>query len=116
MIATSDQITGPINLGNTEEVSILELAQTVIELTGARSKLVFLPHVEDDPRRRKPDISRASDLLGWEPSITLREGLLRTIVYFDDLFTEQEASAKMVGISRTYNRGLQVKGSLQNES
>lgn len=80
-----DHITGPINMGNPAEFSMLELAETVIELTGSKSELKFLPLPSDDPRQRQPDISRAKNELGWEPMIGLREGLSRTIVYFDQL-------------------------------
>lgn len=72
----------PVNLGNPEEVSILEVARMVVELTGSRSEVVFRPLPEDDPKRRRPDISLAKKLLGWEPRVPLREGLKRTIQYF----------------------------------
>ncbi|MEJ5299843.1 MAG: UDP-glucuronic acid decarboxylase family protein [Thermodesulforhabdaceae bacterium] len=81
---TPDSFTGPVNLGNPEEVTILELAETIIELIGSRSELVFLPLPEDDPKRRCPDITLAKTVLQWEPKTPLREGLKRTIDYFDD--------------------------------
>jgi dTDP-glucose 4,6-dehydratase len=70
---------GPINLGNPEEHTLLELAQIVGSLVGGNSGLIFKPLPEDDPRHRKPDISRAREVLGWEPSISLEEGVSRTI-------------------------------------
>jgi UDP-glucuronate decarboxylase len=75
---------GPVNLGNPGEFTIRELAELVIEMTGAKSQLVFQPLPADDPTRRKPDISLAKEKLGWEPSIPLKEGLVHTIAYFDD--------------------------------
>jgi len=77
-----DDITGPINIGNPREFTILELANRVIELTGSRSKLVFNPLPADDPRQRRPDITLAQELLGWAPRIELREGLENTVHYF----------------------------------
>lgn len=77
------EITGPINLGNPNEFTIRELAELVLELTGSQSKLDFRPMPPDDPRQRKPDITRAKTQLGWEPTIQLREGLMRAIRYFD---------------------------------
>lgn len=85
LMESPEQITGPINLGNPHELSIREIARHVIDLTGSRSKLVFRPLPEDDPRQRCPDITRARTDLGWEPRTTLVDGLRRTIEYFDDL-------------------------------
>jgi UDP-glucuronate decarboxylase len=85
MMATPHEVTGPVNLGNPGEFTILELASLVIELTASSSALDFEPLPVDDPARRQPDITRARALLGWEPSIALREGLERTISYFRDL-------------------------------
>ncbi|QPF87810.1 SDR family oxidoreductase [Bradyrhizobium genosp. L] len=79
---TPDDFTGPINIGNPREFTIRELAEQVIALTGARSRLVFEPLPSDDPRQRQPDISLARAVLGWEPTIQLGEGLERTIDYF----------------------------------
>lgn len=81
----SDDFTGPVNLGNPVEFTIRELAEEVIEQTGAKSELVFQALPPDDPTQRQPDISLARKSLGWEPSVTLSEGLVRTIAYFDDL-------------------------------
>lgn len=85
MMATPDDVTGPVNLGNPNEFTIRELAELVIELTGSSSRLVQRPLPQDDPRQRQPDISKARDVLGWEPKIQLREGLVRTIEHFDAL-------------------------------
>jgi len=79
------EITGPINLGNPGEFTMLELAETVIELTNSSSAIEFHELPEDDPTRRRPDITRAKQGLGWEPGVPLREGLGHTIAYFDDL-------------------------------
>ncbi len=81
-------VTGPINLGNPGEFTIRELAEAVIEMTGSKSEIVYRPLPQDDPRQRKPDITLARDTLGWEPTIALREGLTRTIAYFDTLLKE----------------------------
>lgn len=82
MMATGDEITGPINLGNPGEFKIIELAEMVIRLTGSRSKIVYLPLPSDDPMQRQPDISKARRILDWEPKYPLEEGLIRTISYF----------------------------------
>ena len=82
MMETPDTITGPINLGNPKEFTIRQLAELIIELTGSPSKLKFLPAVSDDPQKRKPDITKAKEILHWEPTVELREGLLKTIDYF----------------------------------
>jgi UDP-glucuronate decarboxylase len=88
LMNSKDEVTGPINLGNPQEFSITTLASTVVELTGSRSRLVHRPRPEDDPRQRRPDISRAQEVLGWAPHTPLREGLKKTIAYFDDLLKE----------------------------
>ena len=85
MMATSDDTSGPINLGNPHEITVRELAERIIALTGAPSKIVLRPLPEDDPMQRCPDITRARSLLGWEPRIPLEQGLLRTIAYFESL-------------------------------
>jgi dTDP-glucose 4,6-dehydratase len=74
--------TSPVNLGNPQELTILELAQEIIRLTGSRSKVVFHPLPQDDPKRRQPDITRAKRLCGWEPKVEFRAGLMETIAYF----------------------------------
>jgi len=85
MMATEDSVTGPINLGNPTELSIGELATSIIKLSRSDSKIIFKSIPQDDPRRRKPDISKASNLLGWAPSIELIPGLKQTIAYFESL-------------------------------
>ena len=85
LMDSPDAITGPINLGNPHEFTIRQLAERVIALTGAKSKLVQRPLPADDPMQRKPDIAKAKNLLGWEPKIQLDAGLKKTIAYFDDL-------------------------------
>jgi UDP-glucuronate decarboxylase len=83
-----DSVVGPINLGNPGEFSMIELAETILELTGSRSSLVKEPLPMDDPKQRQPDISRARELLGWEPTVALKSGLVRTIAYFEKLLAE----------------------------
>jgi UDP-glucuronate decarboxylase len=82
MMGTQHAVTGPVNLGNPGEFTIAELADLVIELTGTSSPVERLPLPADDPVRRQPDITLAKTVLGWQPTIQLREGLLRTIDYF----------------------------------
>jgi UDP-glucuronate decarboxylase len=87
LMGTARDVTGPINLGNPGEFSMLELAELVLELTGGASELVFRDLPVDDPKQRRPDISRAESVLGWRPKTPLREGLGKTIAYFDDLLS-----------------------------
>jgi len=82
MMAAPDELTGPVNLGNPAEVTILELAKTVIRISESRSSIRFLPQPADDPRKRRPDITLARSRLGWEPSTALEQGLEKTIQYF----------------------------------
>ncbi len=93
MMETPADVTGPINIGNPGEFSILELADKVIALTGSRSKIIRLPLPQDDPKQRRPDISKAKQILGWEPAILLEEGLKKTIAYFDALLADNPARA-----------------------
>ncbi|SFC73779.1 UDP-glucuronic acid decarboxylase family protein [Tropicimonas isoalkanivorans] len=86
-----DGIELPVNLGNPGEFTIRELAEQVIDLTGSRSKIVTLPLPKDDPQQRQPDITRAREVLGWEPTINLREGLTRTIPYFASMLELQDS-------------------------
>ena len=79
---TPDDFLGPINIGNPGEFTMLELAEKVIKLTGSQSKIVFEPLPHDDPRQRKPDITLAKKMLGWEPKVQLDEGLQHMIEYF----------------------------------
>lgn len=88
LMDTGDDVTGPINLGNPGEFTMIELAENIIELTGTKSQLTYLPMPADDPKQRQPDISKARDVLGWEPKVKLREGLEKTIAYFDTLLKE----------------------------
>jgi UDP-glucuronate decarboxylase len=83
-----DTVTGPINIGNPGEFTIRQLAEIVIEMTGSRSEIVRMPLPQDDPTQRRPNISKAQELLGWEPTIPLREGLARTIAYFEKKLPE----------------------------
>jgi len=85
LMATQSGVTGPMNLGNPCELSIRELADIIVELIGSRSKLIGAPLPTDDPQRRQPDITMARNVLGWEPQIPLRQGLMKTIGYFDEL-------------------------------
>ncbi|MCK5067236.1 MAG: SDR family oxidoreductase [Bacteroidales bacterium] len=86
MMDTGDETTGPVNLGNPEEFKILELAELIIQMTGSRSKLTFLPLPQDDPVQRKPDISLAREILNdWSPRVNLETGLEKTISYFEKL-------------------------------
>jgi UDP-glucuronate decarboxylase len=90
LMSTGDEVTGPMNIGNPTEFTILELASQVIDLVGSRSRIIHRPLPENDPKQRQPDISRAQDLLGWKPSVTLKDGLSRTIAYFDRLLSNQD--------------------------
>lgn len=85
LLASQKGFTGPVNLGNPGEFTMIELAEKILELTGSRSELVFKPLPEDDPRQRQPDISLAKEKLGWEPKVALVDGLKPTIEYFDEL-------------------------------
>jgi UDP-glucuronate decarboxylase len=80
-----DSETGPVNMGNPTEFTILELAETVLRLTSSKSRLEFRPLPQDDPVRRKPDITKAKALLDWEPKVALEDGLKETISYFKNL-------------------------------
>jgi len=86
LMATPDEFTGPMNLGNPGEFTILELAQKVVKMTGSKSRIVYKPLPSDDPTQRQPDISLAKSTLGWTPSVSLEEGLEKTIAYFRDTF------------------------------
>ncbi|MBA4227920.1 MAG: NAD-dependent dehydratase [Hyphomonas sp.] len=89
LMETPDSVTGPINIGNPGEFTIRQLAENVIDLTGSKSKLVFRPLPQDDPKQRQPDITKARDILKWEPSVELRDGLSKTIAYFDALLADR---------------------------
>jgi UDP-glucuronate decarboxylase len=85
LMNSTDEVTGPINLGNPGEFTMLELAEKVISLSGSKSKLNFMPLPADDPKQRQPDITLAKTILQWQPTIALDEGLTKTIAYFRDL-------------------------------
>ncbi|MGI4953404.1 MAG: UDP-glucuronic acid decarboxylase family protein [Janthinobacterium lividum] len=93
LMASSSDVTGPVNLGNPGEFTILELAERVIALTGSGSRIVHRSLPEDDPKQRRPDITRASAVLGWEPKVSLEDGLRRTIPYFERLLASLPADA-----------------------
>jgi UDP-glucuronate decarboxylase len=98
LMATGDDITGPINTGNPGEFTMIELAKQVIEITNSKSKLVYKPLPSDDPKQRRPDITKAKKHLGWEPKVQLREGLTRTAAYFDDLIKKSRHVPTMAGV------------------
>jgi UDP-glucuronate decarboxylase len=95
LMDTPEAVTGPINIGNPDEFSMLQLASLVIELTGSRSRIVHRPKPEDDPRQRRPDISVARTALNWAPRTPLKEGLRHTIDYFDRLLSDSSVRAKL---------------------
>jgi len=94
LMSTPSDVIGPINLGNPKEFTILELASLVIELTGSRSRIVHRPRPQDDPRQRRPDISKANDL-AWAPKKEMKEGLSQTIRYFADLLSDDTGKASL---------------------
>jgi UDP-glucuronate decarboxylase len=96
LMDTPNDVTGPINLGNPEEFTILELASLVIELTGSRSRIVHRPRPQDDPRQRRPDISKANDILKWAPKTKLAEGLRKTIEYFENLLSDNAVRGSII--------------------
>jgi UDP-glucuronate decarboxylase len=89
MMATEPEVTGPVNLGNPVEISMLQLAQTILRLTGSKSALMRRPLPPDDPKQRQPDIRQARELLDWAPTVELEAGLTRTIAYFDELLASR---------------------------
>jgi UDP-glucuronate decarboxylase len=97
LMDSGDAVLGPVNLGNPTEFTVLSLAKEIVALTGSRSPLVFRPLPENDPRQRQPDIALAKELLGWEPTIQLREGLQRTIGYFEALLGAQRSDEPVAG-------------------
>ncbi|HEY6125550.1 MAG TPA: UDP-glucuronic acid decarboxylase family protein [Steroidobacteraceae bacterium] len=92
LMATGDDITGPINTGNPGEFTMLELAQQVIEITNSKSKIIHQPLPQDDPKQRRPDITKAKKHLNWEPKVQLKEGLTRTVAYFDELIRKSKTA------------------------
>jgi UDP-glucuronate decarboxylase len=97
MMATPPDVTGPINIGNPREFTIRELAELIIEMTGAKSRLRFEPLPSDDPKQRQPDISVAKSVLKWEPKIPLREGLTKTIAYFETILRKEGSESAGFG-------------------
>lgn len=100
LMMTPADFPGPVNIGNPEEVSILALAEKVIDLIGSKSKIVFKPLPSDDPKQRSPDIALAKEKLDWGPTVPLEEGLMRTIAYFDSLLN---------GVQNSFDRRLPRK-------
>ena len=94
MMNTPDDVTGPVNIGNPGEFTIRQLAEQIIELTGSHSRIISEPLPADDPKQRRPDITKARKLLDWEPKTPLREGLVKTIAYFDQLLKEDPEFCK----------------------
>jgi UDP-glucuronate decarboxylase len=92
LMGTDDSVTGPINIGNPGEFTIRQPAEQVIGLTASKSKLVFRPLPQDDPKQRQPNIEKAREILGWEPKVQLRDGLTKTIAYFDAALSDRAAS------------------------
>ncbi len=88
LMETPDSVSGPVNIGNPAEFTILELAEKIVGMTGSPSQIVRRPLPEDDPMQRRPDISKASELMGWKPTIDLDAGLERTIAYFRNLIAD----------------------------
>jgi UDP-glucuronate decarboxylase len=82
LMQSPDDFTGPVNIGNPTEFSMIELAELVLRLVGSSSTIVFMPLPQDDPRQRRPDISLAKSKLGWQPAVSLEDGLKETIAYF----------------------------------
>jgi UDP-glucuronate decarboxylase len=89
LMETQPDVIGPVNLGNPNEFTMRQLAELVLDLTGSRSKIVHRPLPQDDPRQRKPDISEAERVLGWRPAVALKEGLTKTIPYFEELLSRE---------------------------
>jgi UDP-glucuronate decarboxylase len=95
LMETPDDITGPVNLGNPNEFTIRQLAESIISLTGSSSKIVYRPLPEDDPKQRCPDIGLAKTLLAWEPRVQLQDGLMKTIEYFDQLLRSEPKDERL---------------------
>src|SRR5260221_2409235 len=96
LMATRADVTCPVNIANPSEFSMLELANMLIDLTGSHSRIVHRPRPEDDPQQRRPDICRAQELLDWKPRTMLKDGLARTIAYFDQLLSDQKLRAQLI--------------------
>jgi hypothetical protein len=100
LMATPENVTGPINIGNPRDITIRELAERVIHLSGSSPKLINLPLPEDDPKQRRPDIIRAREALGWQPTV-LEDGLKRTVDYFTNMLQSKLKAQERTGSSRT---------------
>ncbi len=100
LMETATDVTGPINLGNPVEVTMRELAERIIEITGSRSKIIHLPIPQDDPRQRLPDISSAEEKLDWKPTVNLDLGLRKTVAYFDQMLSGSAARFSAGAIAR----------------
>jgi UDP-glucuronate decarboxylase len=98
LMATAEDVTGPVNLGNPQEISVLDLARRVIDLTASRASIVHRPIPMDDPRQRQPNLARASDLLAWGPQTSLKDGLTRTVAYFERLLAEPAMRSQIEAI------------------
>ena len=96
LMATVESVTGPINIGNPIEFSILQLASMIVDMTGSRSRIAHRPLPQNDPRQRRPDVSRAHDLLSWQPCTPLKQGLNRTIAYFEKLLSDNVVRDSLV--------------------
>jgi len=106
LMNSSSDFTGPVNLGNASEFTILELADLIVSMTGSRSKYVFKPLPMNDPKRRQPDLTLAKEKLGYAPKVSIEEGLRKTITYFDELLRTNGVTAAIVGVTEaepTYN-------------
>jgi UDP-glucuronate decarboxylase len=99
LMATPADVTGPVNIGNPDEFTIMELATLVTNSIGSRSRIVHRPLPENDPKQRQPDISRANEVLKWEPRVPLKEGLTKTIAYFERLLADKDLRAQLVASS-----------------
>lgn len=91
----------PVNIGNPDEMTVLELAKLIIELTGSKSKIEFKELPRDDPKVRQPDIKRAKEILGWEPKVNIRNGLLKTIEYFKKMLPERKERKSNIHYGRS---------------
>jgi UDP-glucuronate decarboxylase len=99
LMGSADGVTGPINIGNPTEFTILQLASQVVDFVGSRSRIVHRPLPQDDPRQRRPDISKAQEVLNWSPQTPLADGLKRTIAYFEDLLRDQSVRGQLSSAS-----------------
>ncbi|MBM0106239.1 SDR family oxidoreductase [Steroidobacter sp. S1-65] len=98
LMKSPDPVTGPINIGNPGEFTMLELAEAVLEITNSKSRIVRQPLPVDDPRQRRPDIEKAQQLLGWTPKVPLKEGLARTVEYFDKLISAPKKAVRVASL------------------